>query len=164
MGSSVFIPTEPGHLFRRGAKKWPPSGRNGWPPCLGMGGRFRSEWVAGLARNMHRATVALFDRAIRPKRAGCAITCSFVTFAARDISQANSNCPASFRRALAFGEAAYKAKPDRGAPGPIPGLPSQGESVFSRRGSLLPRPGCARRRAVGRCAARTRTARRAARQ
>lgn len=53
-GSLVFIPTEPGHLFRREAKKWPPSGRNGWPLCLGMGGRLRLEWVAGLARNMHQ--------------------------------------------------------------------------------------------------------------
>jgi hypothetical protein len=49
----VFIPTESGHLFREGVKKWPPSHRNGWPLCLGMGGWLRLEWVAGLARNMH---------------------------------------------------------------------------------------------------------------
>src|SRR5665811_1744477 len=29
--SCIFIPTESGHLFRRGLKKWPPSRRNGWP-------------------------------------------------------------------------------------------------------------------------------------
>ena len=28
--------------------------RNGWPDCIGIGGRFGSESVAGMPRNMHQ--------------------------------------------------------------------------------------------------------------
>lgn len=48
-----LIPTDVGHQFRGGSKKWPASGRNQWPRSTGMGGRLASESVAGLGRNSH---------------------------------------------------------------------------------------------------------------